>query len=107
MQLTCDWETTETPLLLECLSLSDSGSWRNDDRVKDEAVLKTLDLAYHLGLVFLGAVVVNHTKASEESNMNGHVVFSDSVHGRGDEWGLEGNALRDRGIEGDIGGREA
>jgi hypothetical protein len=34
-------------------------------------------------------------------------VLGDCVHGRGDERSLEGDALRDRGIEGDIGGREA
>jgi hypothetical protein len=34
-------------------------------------------------------------------------VLGNCVHGRGDKGRLEGDALRDWGVEGDIGGREA
>ena len=105
--LTSDWETTETPSLLQRLRLGNGSLRRDDDGVKDEAVLKTLDLADHLGLIILGAVVVNHTKTSQESNVNGHVVLSHCVHGRGDKWSLEGDTLRDRCVESDFSGREA
>jgi hypothetical protein len=105
--LTGDGETTETPPLLQSLRLSDCGLGGDDDGVQNEAVLETLDLADHLGLVVLGAVVVDHTKTTEQGNVDSHVVLSDCVHGRRDERSLEGDALCDRGIEGDIGGREA
>jgi len=51
--------------------------------------------------------VVDHTEASKKRDVNGHVVLGNSVHGRGDEGCLEGDALRDWGVEGDFGGREA
>ena len=105
--LTGDGETTETPPLLQSLRLSDCGLGGDDDGVQDEAVLETLDLADHLGLVFLGAVVVDYAQATQESNVNGHVMFRHSVHRRGDKGGLEGDALGDRGVEGDFGGGEA
>jgi hypothetical protein len=105
--LTSDGETAEAPLLLKSLGLCDSGRGRNDNGVKDEAVLEALDLAHHLGLVLLRAVVVNDTQTAEKSNVDGHVVLGDSVHGRRDEGRLERDALRDRGIKGDFGGREA
>jgi hypothetical protein len=105
--LTCDWKAAEAPPRLECLCLSDSGRGRNDNRVEDEAVLETLDLAHHLGLIVLRAVVVNDTKTTQQCNVNRHVVLGDCVHGRRDEGCLYGNALRDRGIEVDIYGGEA
>ena len=105
--LTGDGETTETPPLLQSLRLSDCGLGGDDDGVQDEAVLETLDLADHLGLILLRAVVVDHTKTTEQGNVNSHVVISDCVHGRGDERSLEGDALCDRSVESDIGGREA
>jgi hypothetical protein len=105
--LTCDWEAAEAPLCLECLCLSDRGLGRNDNRVKDEAVLEALDLAHHLGLVILRAVVVDHTESTQQRNVNRHVVFGDCVHGRGDKGRLDGNALRDWGIEVDINGGKA
>jgi hypothetical protein len=105
--LTSDRETTETPPLLERLGLCDSGGRRNDNGVEDKAVLKALDLAHHLGLVILRAVVVNHTKATEQGNVDSHVVFGDRVHGRRDKGCLESDALRDGSIEVDVDGGEA
>jgi hypothetical protein len=105
--LTCDWETTEAPSLLKSLGLCDSGSGRNNNGVKNESVLEALDLANHLRLVILRAVVVDHTKTAQESNVDSHVMFGDGVHGRRDEGGLEGDALRDRGVKVDIDGGEA
>lgn len=106
-ELTSDWETTESPLLLQSPGFSDSCGWGNDDWVEDEAVLVALDLANHLGLVVGGAVVVDDTETSEESHVDGHVVLGDSVHRRGQEWGLEGDALGDWGVEVDSAGWEA
>jgi hypothetical protein len=104
---TCDREATEAPSLLERLRLLDSSLWRDDDRVKDEAVLEALDFAHHLGLVVLRAIVVNNTETTKQGDVNGHVVFGDCVHGRGDKWRLEGYALCDGSVEGNIDGREA
>jgi hypothetical protein len=106
-RLTSDGEATEAPGLFKGLGLAHSGAGRDDNGVEDKAVLKSLDLADHLGLVFLGAVVVNYTQAAQERNVNGHVMFRHRVHGRGDEGRLEGDALRDGGVERDFGGREA
>ena len=105
--LTSDGETTEAPPLLQSLCLSNCGLGGDDDGVENEAILETLDLADHLGLVVLRAIVVDHTKTTEQSNVNSHVMLSDRVHGRGDERSLEGDALCDRSVESDIGGREA
>jgi hypothetical protein len=105
--LTGDRKSTETPLFLERLSLCHGGLGRDDNGIEDETVLEALHLAHHLGLIILGAVVVNHTETSKQSDVYGHVVFGNSVHGRGDEWCLEGNALRNWGIKGDIDGGEA
>ena len=105
--LTSDRETTETPPLLERLGLCDGGCRRNDNGVKDETVLIALDFAHHLGLVFLRAVVVNHTQATEQGNVDSHIVFGDCVHGRGNEGRLEGDALRDGSVKVDIDGGEA
>jgi hypothetical protein len=105
--LTCDWETAEAPPRLKVLCLSDSSCGRNDNGVENEAILEALDLANHLGLVILRAVVVDHTKTTQQRNMYRHVVFGDRVHGRGHKGSLEGDALRDRGIKIDINGGEA
>lgn len=78
-----------------------------DDWVEDEAVLVTLDLLDHLGLLIWRAVVVDNTETSLESHGDGHLVLSDGVHRRGDEWSLEGDALGDWGVEGDSGGWKA
>jgi len=80
--LTCDWETAESPALLERLGFRDSGGRRNDNGIEDEAVLESLDLAHHLGLVIGRAVVVDHTKPTEERNVDCHVMFGNGVHGR-------------------------
>lgn len=105
--LTCDWETAETPLLLESLCLTESGVTGNDNRVEDEAVLITLHLANHVGLSIRGAVVVNDTETTLESHVNSHLVLSDSVHGRGHKRRLDGNALGDGGVKDHLRGREA
>ena len=105
--LTSDRETTEAPPLLQSLRLSDCGLGGDDDGVQDEAVLETLDLADHLGLLVGRAVVVNNTKTTEESHVDGHVVLGDGVHGRGEKGGLEGDALGDGRVKGDLVGGEA
>lgn len=102
---TSDRETSKSPLRLEGARLGYRGLWADHDRVENEAVLVALDLANHLGLLIGRAVVVNDTETAKESHVDGHVVLSDSVHGRGDEWCLEGNALGDRSFEADnVGG---
>lgn len=106
-RLTSHRESTETPFLLKSLSLVDGGVLGDDDRVVDEAVLVALDLADHVGLSIGRAVVVDDTDATLQSHMDGHLVLGDRVHGGGDEGGLERDALRDGGIEGDVGGGEA
>jgi hypothetical protein len=104
---TCDWEASETPPLLKRLRLLHGGLWRNDNGVEDEAVLEALNLAHHLGLVVLRAVVMDDTQTTEQGDVNSHVVFGNRVHGRGDKRRLERDALRDRGVERDIDGGEA
>lgn len=105
--LTGDRETTETPLLLQCLSLTDGGVAVDDNGIEDEAVLVTLDLADHVGLGVGRAVVVNHTKTALESHVDGHLVLGDSVHGGRDEGRLKRNTLSDGGVERHLGGSEA
>ena len=78
--LTSDWETTEPPLLLQGLHLSDSGVTAEDDRIEDKAVLETLDLLDHLGLRICRAVVVNNTKTSLQCHMCSHLVFRYGIH---------------------------
>lgn len=51
--------------------------------------------------------MVDYAQATQKSNVDGHVMFRHSVHGRGDKGGLECDALGDRGVEGDFGGGEA
>ncbi len=101
---TSDWETTKSPLLLQSPNLTDSLVLAEDDWVEDETVLETLNLLNHLGLLLWGAVVVDDTETSLESNGDGHLVLGDSVHRRGDKWSLEGDALGDWGLEGDARG---
>jgi len=105
--LTSDWKTAESPLLLQRLRLCDSCSWRDDNGVKDETVLKSLDLAHHLGLLIGRAVVVDDSQSTQKGEVNSHVVLGHGVHGRGNEGRLEGDALGDCGVEGDFRGREA
>lgn len=107
MEHTCDWETSESPLLLQGNGFCDSGLGGNDNRVGDEAVLEALDLAHHLGLVVDGAVVVDDADSSQQSHVDGHVVLGDGVHrGRG-EGRLEGDVARQPGAEIDVAGGEA
>ena len=104
---TSDRESTKSPLLLQSNRLSDSGIPADDNRVEDETVLVTLDLADHVCLCIGRAVVVDHTKTTKKGDVNSHVVLGDCVHGRRDKRRLQGDTLRDRGIEDDIGGGKA
>lgn len=104
---TSDRETTEAPSRLKLLGLRNGSLGRNNDRVENESILVSLDLADHLGLVFGRAIVVNNTETSEKRHMDGHVVFGDSVHRRGQKRRFQGNALGDRGIKGNFGSRES
>lgn len=106
-RLTCDGETTKVPLLLEGLSLTDSGVAVNDNGIKYETVLITLDLANHVGLSIGRAVVVDNTQTTLESHVDGHLVLGNGIHRRRDERGLERDPLGDRGVEADLRGREA
>jgi hypothetical protein len=106
-QLTSDGETAEAPLLLQLASLANGGLGRDDNGVKDEAVLVTLDLADHLSLLLNRAVVVDHTNAAKKSHVDSHVGLGDGVHGRGSEGGLEGDVAGELGGHVDLGGREA
>lgn len=106
-KLTSDREATETPLGLEVLGLANGSGRREDDRVQDETVLVSLNLADHLGLVLGGTVVVNNTEATKQSHVDGHVVLSDSVHGGGHKGGLQRDTLGNRGVQGHIRGGEA
>lgn len=107
LRRTGDGETTKSPLLLESLGLADSGLLGDEDGIVDEAILVSLDLADHLGLVIWGAVVMNDTNTALQCHVDGHVVLGDRVHGGGHERGLERDALGDGRIEGDVGGGEA
>lgn len=107
MELTSDGKTTESPLSLELLGLSNSGLGRKNNRVQDEAVLVSLNLSDHLGLILRGAVVVNDTQATQQSHVDGHVVLGDSVH-RGREKGdLQRHTLGHGGIKRNIRSSEA
>lgn len=100
---TCDWETAEAPFLLQSLDFLDGLILAEDNRVEDEAILVTLDLLDHLCLLVWRAVVVNNTETTLESHGDGHLVLSDSVHRRRNEWGLENNSLGHRRLEADRG----
>ena len=107
MELTCDGKTTKAPLLLEGFGIIDCGVAVDDNGVEDKTVLVSLDFADHVGLSLNGAIVVNDTKAALQSDVDGHLVLGDGVHGGRDEWGLEGDTLGDGGIESHGRGSEA
>lgn len=50
---------------------------------------------------------MDYTQPTQKGNVNCHVVFGNRVHGRGNEGGLERDALGDGSVKSDIGGREA
>ncbi len=104
---TSNGEATKAPFLLEGLGLANRGAASNDDRVEDEAVFIALHLANHVSLLIGRAVVVNDTKTTLKSHVNGHLVLGDGVHGRRHKGSLERDALGDVGVKGDLGGREA
>lgn len=51
--------------------------------------------------------MVDDTKTTEKSHVDGHVVLGDGVHGGGQKRGLEGDALGDGRVELDLVGGEA
>lgn len=104
--LTGDWEAAKAPFLLQSLRLSHGAILGDDNGVVDEAVLVALDAADHVGLLLGRAVVVDDTDSALQSDMDGHLVLGDGVHGGGDEGGLESDALGDGGIERNLGGGE-
>ena len=57
-RLTGNWETTESPLLFQCLGFLYSGLGRKHNRVQNEAVLESLDFSDHLCLILCRAVVM-------------------------------------------------
>jgi len=93
--LTSNWESTETPLLLQSLGFSNSGVAAEDNRVEYESVLISLDLLNHLCLFICGAIMVNYTQTALKCNMNSHFVLGNGIHRRRHERGLEGNTLSD------------
>lgn len=107
IQLTSHRETTETPLGLQVLGLTDGSLGRKHDGVQDEAVLVSLNLPHHLGLRLGRAVVMDDTQTTEQSHVDGHVVLGDGVHGRGKKRSLQRDTLGHRGVQSDLGGREA
>lgn len=107
LRLTCDGETSESPLLLQSLGLADGGIPLNHDGIEDEAVLVPLDFANHIRLLVRGAVVVNNTNTTLKGHVNRHVMLGDSVHGRGHKGRLQGDAPGNFRIELDRRGGEA
>ena len=106
-RLTSDREATEAPLGLQLLGLADGGLGREDNGVKDEAVLVSLHLANHLSLGLGGAVVVNDTETTEQGHVDGHVVLGDGVHGRRQKRSLQRDTLGNGGIKRHIRGGES
>lgn len=104
---TCDGETAESPLLLQCLCLCNSGLRGDDNWVLNETVLVALDLGDHLGLVVGRAVVVDHAQTTEQGHVDSHVVLGNCVHGRRNERSLERDLLGDWCVEGHLSGSEA
>lgn len=99
-ELTCHWESTETPCLLQLFSLPHCRGWRQDYWLRDETILKPLDLPYHFCLVFSRAVVVNDAQSSKQRHVDSHHVFSHCIHRRRQEGGLEGDSLGNWSVEG-------
>lgn len=97
--LTSDREATEAPLGLQLLDLTNGGLGRDHNRIENETVLVSLNLTDHLRLVLGRAVVVDNTETTEQSHVDSHVVLGDSVHGRGQKRGLQGDTLGNRGIQ--------
>lgn len=105
-RLTSHRKPSKSPLGLQSLGLSNSGLWREHDRVQNETILISLHLLHHLRLIFRRAVMVDYTQATKQSHVNGHVVLSHSVHRRRHQGGLQGDALGNRAVQGDIRSRE-
>lgn len=105
--LTCDGEPPKPPFLLQGLNFSNGCIAADDDRVHDEAVLKSLNLLHHLCLGFCRAVVMNNTQSALQGHVNCHLMLSDSVHGGGNKRSSQGDALRDWGFQVDIGSCKA
>jgi hypothetical protein len=107
MGLTCDWEPSKAPFLLQCLYLSNGSITANDNRVHDEAVLEPLNLLNHLCLSICRTVVVDNTKAALKRHVDGHLMLRNGIHGGGNEWSPQGDALRDWRIQVDVRRSEA
>lgn len=105
--LTSHRESTETPLLLEFLRFPHGRLGRKHDRLGDETVLVSLHLSHHLCLVFSRAVVVDDSETSQERHVDGHVVLRNSVHGGGEQRGLQRNTLGDWHVKRDLRSGEA
>lgn len=100
---TSNRETTKTPLVFQSFGLADSGVAVKNDWIQDKAILESLDLLDHLGLLISRTVVVNDTESTLQSNVNSHIMFSNGIHGGGDKWSLERDPLGDWRIENDFG----
>src|SRR5690606_799231 len=77
-----------------------------DDRLRDEAVLETLDLADLVDLLLDRVVVVDHADAAEEREGDRRSRLGDGVHRRAYERALEADPARDVGREVDLRRRE-
>lgn len=102
VRLTGYGKATKSPLSLQILGLANSGLWRKANRIENETILVSLHLPDHFGLIFRRAVMVNDTKTAEQSHMDSHVMLGDSIHGRRQERGLQGNTLGNGCVESDL-----
>lgn len=80
--LTSDRNSSKTLLCLDIPNIANGVLGAHDDRIQNESVLILLDLLDHLGLVFSGTVVVDEADTPQKCHEDGHLVLSDSVHGR-------------------------
>ena len=98
LEHTCDGKSSKAPLLFQVARLADGCGGRENYRLQDEAILESLHFSDHLCLVIWGAVVMNDTESTEKRHVDGHLMFGDSVHGRGEKWSFERDALGHRGV---------
>ena len=87
----CDRHTGEPECVFDIEDVPDSVARRETERIGDESVFELLDFAHHGCLLFGGTVVVDDTETAVEGQGDGHAVFGDRVHGRGEEGGVEEN----------------
>ena len=79
---TCDRKTTKAPFVSQLFCFAYSGLRGKNEWFRNEAILVSLDLTDHVGLVICGTVVVEDTKTTKQRQVNGHVFFSDGIHRR-------------------------